>query len=123
MPFVNILPGKDGLLHISEIAAERTEDVNAVLSEGQEIDVKLIGFDRGKMKLSVKALAAAEEAKEEKVEEVSEEETRIQEKRKNRRTSHTHNLKSLKSQFLGFFFNSHSLLLSIIYGFMVLVKT
>jgi polyribonucleotide nucleotidyltransferase len=69
--FVNILPGKDGLLHISEIAAERTEDVNAVLSEGQEIDVKLIGFDRGKMKLSVKALAAAEE---EKVEEVSEEE-------------------------------------------------
>jgi polyribonucleotide nucleotidyltransferase len=73
--FVNILPGKDGLLHISEIAAERTEDVNAVLSEGQEIDVKLIGFDRGKMKLSVKALAAAEEVKEEKVEEVSEEET------------------------------------------------
>ena len=70
--FVNILPGKDGLLHISEIAAERTEDVNAVLSEGQEIDVKLIGFDRGKMKLSVKALAAVEE---EKVEEVSEEET------------------------------------------------
>ena len=37
---------------------ERTEDVKAVLSEGQEIDVKLIGFDRGKMKLSVKALAA-----------------------------------------------------------------
>jgi polyribonucleotide nucleotidyltransferase len=54
--FVNILPGKDGLLHISEIAHERTEDVSAVLSEGQEIDVKLIGFDRGKMKLSVKAL-------------------------------------------------------------------
>jgi len=50
--FVNILPGKDGLLHISEIAHERTEDVSAVLSEGQEIDVKLIGFDRGKMKLS-----------------------------------------------------------------------
>ena len=73
--FVNILPGKDGLLHISEIAAERTEDVNAVLSEGQEIDVILICFDRGKMKLSVKALAAAEEVKEEKVEEVSEEET------------------------------------------------
>ncbi|MDC3268845.1 polyribonucleotide nucleotidyltransferase, partial [Gammaproteobacteria bacterium] len=54
--FVNILPGKDGLLHISEIAHERTEDVSAVLSEGQEIEVKLIGFDRGKMKLSVKAL-------------------------------------------------------------------
>ena len=42
--FVNILPGKDGLLHISEIAHERTEDVSAVLSEGQEIDVKLIGL-------------------------------------------------------------------------------
>jgi len=54
--FVNILPGKDGLLHISEIAHERTEDVSGVLSEGQEIDVKLIGFDRGKMKLSAKAL-------------------------------------------------------------------
>ena len=54
--FVNILPGKDGLLHISEIAHERTEDVSAVLSEGKEIDVKLIGFDRGKMKLSAKAL-------------------------------------------------------------------
>ena len=54
--FVNILPGKDGLLHISEIAEERTEDVNAVLKEGQEIEVKLIGFDRGKMKLSKKAL-------------------------------------------------------------------
>ena len=54
--FVNILPGKDGLLHISEIAEERTEDVNAVLKEGQEVEVKLIGFDRGKTKLSMKAL-------------------------------------------------------------------
>ncbi|MDC0529346.1 polyribonucleotide nucleotidyltransferase, partial [Gammaproteobacteria bacterium] len=72
--FVNILPGKDGLLHISEIAHERTEDVSAVLSEGQEIDVKLIGFDRGKMKLSVKALIAKEEAKKEESEEESPEE-------------------------------------------------
>ena len=55
--FVNILPGKDGLLHISEISDERTENVNDVLEEGQEIDVKLIGFDRGKMKLSMKALS------------------------------------------------------------------
>ena len=67
--FVNILPGKDGLLHISEIAHERTEDVSAVLSEGQEIEVKLIGFDRGKMKLSVKALIAKEESKQEESEE------------------------------------------------------
>ena len=56
--FVNILPGKDGLLHISEISEERTENVNDVLEEGQEIEVKLIGFDRGKMKLSMKALAS-----------------------------------------------------------------
>ena len=55
--FVNILPGKDGLLHISEISEERTEDVSAVLEEGQKIKVKLIGFDRGKMKLSIKALS------------------------------------------------------------------
>ena len=55
--FVNILPGKDGLLHISEISDERTENVSDALEEGQEIDVKLIGFDRGKMKLSIKALS------------------------------------------------------------------
>ena len=55
--FVNILPGKDGLLHISEISEQRTENVNDVLEEGQEVEVKLIGFDRGKMKLSMKALA------------------------------------------------------------------
>jgi len=55
--FVNILPGKDGLVHISEISEERTENVSDVLEEGQEVEVKLIGFDRGKMKLSMKALA------------------------------------------------------------------
>jgi len=54
--FVNILPGKDGLLHISEISQERVEDVNSVLNEGDKISVKLIGFDRGKLKLSKKAL-------------------------------------------------------------------
>jgi len=72
--FVNILPGKDGLLHISEIAHERTEDVSAVLSEGQQIDVKLIGFDKGKMKLSVKALISKEDSKSEKSEEDSSDE-------------------------------------------------
>ena len=55
--FVNILPGRDGLLHISEISNERTENVGDVLEEGQKLQVKLIGFDRGKMKLSVKALS------------------------------------------------------------------
>ena len=54
--FVNILPGKDGLLHISEISEERTENVSDVLSEGHTIKVKLIGFDRGKLKLSAKAV-------------------------------------------------------------------
>ena len=71
--FVNILPGKDGLLHISEIAHERTEDVSAVLSEGQEIDVKLIGFDRGKMKLSAKALIEKEKKEDSEKDNISEE--------------------------------------------------
>ena len=71
--FVNILPGKDGLLHISEIAHERTEDVSAVLSEGQEIDVKLIGFDRGKMKLSAKALIEKRKKEDPETEKSSEE--------------------------------------------------
>ena len=61
--FVNILPGKDGLLHISEISNERTENVSDVLEEDQEIEVKLIGFDRGKMKLSMKALSDKTEDK------------------------------------------------------------
>ena len=69
--FVNILPGKDGLLHISEIAHERTEDVSAVLSEGQEIDVKLIGFDRGKMKLSAKALIKQEKKEDSETDSIS----------------------------------------------------
>ena len=54
--FVNILPGKDGLLHISEISNERIENVTDALSEGDTVKVKLIGFDRGKMKLSAKAV-------------------------------------------------------------------
>ena len=62
--FVNILPGKDGLVHISEISEERTENVEDVLKEGQEVDVKLIGFDRGKMKLSIKALEDKKEESE-----------------------------------------------------------
>ena len=54
--FVNILPGKEGLLHVSEISTERVENVSDVLTEGDIIKVKLIGFDRGKMKLSKKAI-------------------------------------------------------------------
>ena len=58
------MPGKDGLLHISEISHDRTENVQDVLEEGQEVDVKLIGFDRGKMKLSIKALASKDKESE-----------------------------------------------------------
>ena len=56
--FVEFLPGKDGLLHISEIAWERTENVTDVLKEGDEFQVKVIEIDQktGKVKLSRKAL-------------------------------------------------------------------
>jgi len=55
--FVNILPGKDGLVHISQIANERVENVSDHLSEGQEIDVKVLDVDqRGRIKLSIKEL-------------------------------------------------------------------
>jgi len=62
--FVNILPGKDGLVHISQISQERVNKVTDVLSEGQEVQVKVIDIDRqGRIKLSMKELAAeAEEA-------------------------------------------------------------
>ena len=55
--FVNVLPGIDGLVHISQISNDRVENVTDVLSEGQIIKVKLIGIDeRGKLNLSMKAL-------------------------------------------------------------------
>jgi polyribonucleotide nucleotidyltransferase len=56
--FVEILPGKDGLLHISEIEWRRLEKVEDVLKEGDEIEVKLIDIDKktGKLKLSRKVL-------------------------------------------------------------------
>jgi len=55
--FVEVLPGKEGLLHISQISHERVKNVSDWLSEGQEIDVKVLEIDRqGRMKLSMKAL-------------------------------------------------------------------
>ncbi|SFV83308.1 Polyribonucleotide nucleotidyltransferase [hydrothermal vent metagenome] len=54
--FVNIMPNQDGLLHISEIAHERVEKVEDHLKEGDEIEVKVLGLDRGRIKLSRKAL-------------------------------------------------------------------
>ena len=56
--FVEILPGKEGLLHVSEIAWEKTENVADVLKVGDEVDVKLLEIDEksGKMRLSMRAL-------------------------------------------------------------------
>lgn len=74
--FVNILPGKDGLLHISQIAKERVEKVTDYLSEGQEIEVLVLDVDRGRIKLSMKELIADDESPaEDKGADDSEEET------------------------------------------------
>lgn len=56
--FVEILPGKEGLLHISEISWERTKEVESVLKPGDMVTVKLLEIDEntGKMKLSLRAL-------------------------------------------------------------------
>jgi polyribonucleotide nucleotidyltransferase len=53
--FVTFMPGKDGLVHVSEIRNERVENVRDVLSEGQEVKVKLVEVDpRGKVRLSMR---------------------------------------------------------------------
>ena len=56
--FIEILPGKEGLLHVSEIAWTKTDKVEDVLSVGDEVDVKLLEYDakNGKMRLSMRAL-------------------------------------------------------------------
>ncbi|WP_462379493.1 polyribonucleotide nucleotidyltransferase [Pseudomonas sp. Marseille-QA0892] len=59
--FVNILPGKDGLVHISQISDQRIEKVTDVLKEGEEVKVLVLDVDnRGRIKLSIKDVAAAE---------------------------------------------------------------
>ena len=67
--FVNILPGKDGLVHISHISYDRVENVSDYLKEGDMVDVKVLEIDRqNRIKLSIKALLeppVAEEKKEE----------------------------------------------------------
>ena len=56
--FINILPGKDGLLHISQIAEERVEKVTDYLQEGQDVQVVVLDVDqRGRIKLSMKEVA------------------------------------------------------------------
>jgi polyribonucleotide nucleotidyltransferase len=55
--FVTFMPGKDGLVHVSEIKNERVENVRDVLSEGQEVKVKLLEVDqRGKVRLSMRVV-------------------------------------------------------------------
>jgi len=63
---VNILPGKDGLLHISQIAHQRVEKVTDFLTEGQVVKVKVLETDeKGRIKLSMKALLERPEGMEE----------------------------------------------------------
>lgn len=58
--FVTVLPGKDGLVHVSEIAHERVERPGDYLSVGQQVDVKVLEVDeRGRVRLSIKALKDA----------------------------------------------------------------
>ena len=52
--FVNFLGKQDGLVHISQLDKKRVEKVTDVVKEGAEVSVKVIGFDRGKVKLSIK---------------------------------------------------------------------
>ena len=60
--FVNILPGKDGLVHISQISEQRVQNVADELSEGQMVKVKVLEVDKqGRIRLSMKAVAEGEE--------------------------------------------------------------
>ncbi len=56
--FVNFLGKQDGLVHISELANKRVAKVTDVVKEGDQVKVKVIGFDRGKVKLSIKQAVA-----------------------------------------------------------------
>ena len=63
--FVTIIPGKDGLVHISQICEERVNNVSDKLSEGEYVDVKVLEIDKqGRIRLSMKAIAAAAETSE-----------------------------------------------------------
>jgi polyribonucleotide nucleotidyltransferase len=61
--FVEIFPGTDGLVHISELANRRVKRVEDVLQEGDEVLVKVIGIERGKIKLSRREALAEEESR------------------------------------------------------------
>ena len=60
--FVNVMPGKDGLVHVSQISHQRIEDVSQVLSVGQIVRVKVLEIDRqGRIRLSMKEVEEAPE--------------------------------------------------------------
>ena len=53
--FVNILPGKDGLVHISQLSNERVNNVRDVMAEGDDVQVKVLDIDgQGRVKLTMK---------------------------------------------------------------------
>lgn len=61
--FITILPGKDGLVHISQISSDRVENIGEYLKEGQEVLVKVTDLDaRGRIKLSIKEISDEEKA-------------------------------------------------------------
>jgi polyribonucleotide nucleotidyltransferase len=57
--FVTLTPGRDGLVHISQLSEERVENVTDVVSEGQMVKVKVLEVDKqGRIRLSMKAVSA-----------------------------------------------------------------
>jgi polyribonucleotide nucleotidyltransferase len=61
--FVNVLPGKDGLVHISQIAEERVNTVSEHLSMGQKVKVKVLEVDKqGRVRLSIKEAQSKQDA-------------------------------------------------------------
>lgn len=65
--FVQVMPGKDGLVHISELSEERVGKTSDVVKEGDHVDVKLVAIDdRGRLQLSMKAVKRDQEGKQDK---------------------------------------------------------
>ncbi len=59
--FVNIMPGTDGLCHISEMARRRVKTVDEVMHEGDEVPVKVLGVDEKNGKIRLSHIAALED--------------------------------------------------------------
>jgi polyribonucleotide nucleotidyltransferase len=65
--FVEILPGKEGLVHVSEMSEERVEKPSDIVKEGDKVTVKLVAIDdRGRLQLSMKAALREAKGKKEK---------------------------------------------------------